>query len=183
MDPFEVMGLPRQAELADQALQARYDALSKERHPDAGGSAEAFEQLQKAHRILRSPRQRLVALMGGEPERGMIPAGLMEFFPKVASWVEEAEGLIKQHDQATSALTKAMAAAKIPELQGRGQTLFSKIEAMRDAELAQLSGFDQHGVATSQEAMAEVWRALGFIERWLQQVQGVSQQLFQAMLG
>ena len=182
MDAFEVMGLPRRSVLAESDLQARYDQLCKGRHPDAGGSAKAFEELEKAHRILGSERSRLAALLGEEPARGAVPGLVMEFFPKVAGWVEQAEAALKERREARSALVKAMGEAKMLQLQQTGQELAGEVAKMRENVVAGFEQFDRLGIEDQREAMAEAWRTLGFLDRWQQQLNGTTQQLFQAML-
>jgi len=55
-DPYAVLGLERTATPAE--IRAAYRRLSKEKHPDAGGSAEAFAEIGLAHNILMDESRR-----------------------------------------------------------------------------------------------------------------------------
>lgn len=55
-NPYEVLGLGRDATEAE--IRAAYRQLSKEKHPDGGGTAEAFAAIGLAHSILMDERRR-----------------------------------------------------------------------------------------------------------------------------
>src|SRR5262245_34125186 len=71
-DPFEVFGLPRRFAVADDEVEARYLARSRELHPDFHQLASASEQraalemtaaLNEAYTTLRDPFRRAEALL------------------------------------------------------------------------------------------------------------------------
>jgi len=51
-DPWEVLGLRSDAD--QDAIEAVYRAKAKRLHPDVGGSAEAFQELQKAYEAVKA---------------------------------------------------------------------------------------------------------------------------------
>ncbi|MEE9415624.1 MAG: DnaJ domain-containing protein [Acidimicrobiales bacterium] len=53
---YEVLEVDPSASI--DSIRTSYRALSKEHHPDAGGSRERFERLSEAHQVLSNPRQR-----------------------------------------------------------------------------------------------------------------------------
>jgi hypothetical protein len=55
-DYYELLGLAQRASAAD--IKARYRVLSKQHHPDMGGSQERMARLNEAYKILSSPMQR-----------------------------------------------------------------------------------------------------------------------------
>jgi curved DNA-binding protein CbpA len=55
-DPYAVLGVPRDADAA--AIHAAYRRAVRVTHPDAGGSAAAFEAVQDAYETLRDPSRR-----------------------------------------------------------------------------------------------------------------------------
>ncbi len=72
MDPFAVLGLEPDLELAETALEQRYLQLSRETHPDHHGTADATEQvailtraaqINDAYRALRDRWRRAEALL------------------------------------------------------------------------------------------------------------------------
>jgi curved DNA-binding protein CbpA len=55
-DPYAVLGVRRGAD--DAAIHAAYRDAVRRAHPDAGGSAAAFEAVQEAYETLRDPARR-----------------------------------------------------------------------------------------------------------------------------
>jgi hypothetical protein len=53
-DPWEVLGL--RSDAVPQVIEATYRALAKSRHPDAGGTAEAFREVQEAYERVKEQR-------------------------------------------------------------------------------------------------------------------------------
>jgi len=56
VDPYAVLGVARDADQA--AIHAAYRDGVRRTHPDAGGSATAFEAVQEAYDLLRDPARR-----------------------------------------------------------------------------------------------------------------------------
>ena len=56
VDPYAVLGAARGAD--DAAIHAAYRDAVRRTHPDAGGSAAAFEAVQEAYEVLRDPARR-----------------------------------------------------------------------------------------------------------------------------
>jgi curved DNA-binding protein CbpA len=54
-DPYRVLGVPRGADAAQ--IHAAYRAAVRRTHPDAGGSATAFEAVHEAYEALRDPAE------------------------------------------------------------------------------------------------------------------------------
>jgi curved DNA-binding protein CbpA len=57
MNPYDVLGIPRDASTAD--VRKAYRRKAKTAHPDAGGTAQAFAELERAAQILTDPQKRL----------------------------------------------------------------------------------------------------------------------------
>lgn len=55
-DPYTVLGITRLA--TDAEIHAAYRDAVRRTHPDAGGSAQAFEAVQEAFELLRNPKRR-----------------------------------------------------------------------------------------------------------------------------
>ncbi len=58
VDPYVVLGVARRADEAE--IHAAYRDAVRRTHPDAGGSAAAFEAVQEAYEVLRDPARRRV---------------------------------------------------------------------------------------------------------------------------
>jgi curved DNA-binding protein CbpA len=54
-DPYQVLGVDRDVA---PAIRRAYRRKAKQAHPDAGGSADAFSRLTKAHLVLSDPVRR-----------------------------------------------------------------------------------------------------------------------------
>lgn len=65
-DLYAEVGVPRDAD--DKAIRRAYRRRAKQVHPDAGGTAEAFERLQFAHLVLTDQRRRAEYDRTGECE-------------------------------------------------------------------------------------------------------------------
>jgi len=72
-DPFAVLGVSPTA--SDAEIHAAYRAAVRRTHPDAGGSAAAFEAIQSAYETLRDPaaRDRLRAADARAPRHAETP--------------------------------------------------------------------------------------------------------------
>jgi hypothetical protein len=55
-DPYQILGVDKTASTA--SVRAAYRSRAKKLHPDAGGSAEAFSRLSRAHLVLADPARR-----------------------------------------------------------------------------------------------------------------------------
>lgn len=55
-DFYRILGLPRNASVQD--IKKRYRELSKEHHPDSGGSMEKFIDIRDAHEVLSDSEKR-----------------------------------------------------------------------------------------------------------------------------
>jgi len=56
LDPYAVLGIPREAQDAD--VKKAYRKLAREHHPDKGGDAEKFKKVQEAYEVLSDPQKR-----------------------------------------------------------------------------------------------------------------------------
>jgi molecular chaperone DnaJ len=66
MNPYEVLGIPRDAQ--DGVVKKAYHKLAREHHPDKGGDAEKFKKVQEAYEILTDPQKRENFDRFGTPE-------------------------------------------------------------------------------------------------------------------
>jgi len=54
--PYELLGIPNDCK--DSEIKKAYGKLAKQHHPDRGGDADKFIQLQRAYALINNPRQR-----------------------------------------------------------------------------------------------------------------------------
>ncbi len=93
MSPYEILGVSADAEL--DSINAAYRRHAREHHPDAGGDASAFAQLQSAVELLRDPARRERYDETGETEdqtdgNGAAIATLIDAFNKIIASAAEA---------------------------------------------------------------------------------------------
>ena len=56
MDPYEILGVEKDA--TDAAIKSAYRKLARKAHPDNGGNAAAFIEINRAYTVLSDPEQR-----------------------------------------------------------------------------------------------------------------------------
>ncbi len=115
-DSFDLLGLPRRPLLSEEEVGSAYRKLAGQLHPDQeGGNEFLFRELGGAAAILRDPARRLREL-SNSPSRSQLPSKAAEFFPKIASVLQQADGLINKQSTASNALAKALLAAPLKQL-------------------------------------------------------------------
>ncbi len=145
VDSFQLFSLPRQAALDESALRDAYGALSREAHPDHGGSEEAASALNLAWDTLRTPERRLKHLLelgAGEAARAWrtvpLDAEMMDLFMKLGAALDGSGKFLTKKAAANSALARALLAneemlwrEKLEEIgyeiEGRRQTMESTL--------------------------------------------------------
>jgi curved DNA-binding protein CbpA len=169
MDGFKCLGLERRLQIDDEALSAAFRDAGKRKHPDHGGSVEEFEEIEQAHRMLKSPGSRLrhwLELEGISGDlRGSVGSELMTIFTELGDLLQQADALIRERDAAASALAKAMLEGRTQELRDGLEGMVAKLEAMvgeRVACFADIESGNRDGW--------ELARELTFLSKWQGQV-------------
>ena len=119
-DPFVLLGVPAQPWLDDKLLISRYDALSRETHPDAARRIGDFEELNEAFETLSSPVRRLKALLahfGEAPaaRTGVVDDDMVERFMELTEFLERTDKLIERYQATTSQVARALLAPGLEE--------------------------------------------------------------------
>ena len=168
-DYYGLLGVERKLTLGEAELEAAFRKASKEVHPDAGGSQSDFEQIQEARQALASPAVRLrhwLEAGGYEGDlRGSVSAELGDLFGKLGDLFQRTDSLIREREQAQSALARAM-------LEGRVHTIRDEMEATGE-ELATLVEDREKRFPDIEAGMADGWqvaRDLAFLSKWQAQV-------------
>ena len=168
-DAFAELGLPRTAALDADTLARAFDALSRERHPDAGGEAAAFARLTSARDTLATPSRRwrhlLELLAPGTKLDGALSPALMDLFAQLGPALAAGRAALERKSAASSALARALLAGE--ELRAREalETLAGRIDALRAELDARATDWrsDTHALAT-------LAREAAFLEKWHAQV-------------
>ena len=188
LDNFALLNLPRRPWLDVALLKQSFFTLSAELHPDRIHAADGVEkraaqerytELNAAFHCLREPRERLRHLLelerGGEPsDLTQVPEDLMDLFFALGKAFREADGLLVEKSKATSPLLQV-------QIFERGQDGMEKLGALRQtvilrrdallAELAPMNSAWETALARPLTRLQEIWRLLGFYDRWLTQIQ------------
>jgi DnaJ-domain-containing protein 1 len=196
-DHFAAMGETRRPWLDLEALKAKFLARSGKEHPDrvhqAGdaeraGATDRFAELNAAYRCLREPRDRLAHLI--ELETGTrprdvqrIPPGTMDLFAEVGQMCQSVDAFLAERDRVTSPIVRvswlqrsADWADQVQQLErrivGRRAQLWAELEAMNGAwDSAPPVGDSGRSKVLSLERLEQVYRALGYAHRWIEQLE------------
>jgi len=185
-DHFASFGEPRRPWLDEEALKARFHALTTRHHPDvaenAGEAANPFAALTVAYRVLGDARARLRHLLEleapEEPFRGVpAPASVGDLFPEMGAKKHALDAFLKKRADATSALAKALLASEQFALQEELEDWLGILEAERTKWLARLPELDaawMHAAGDQAKRpvreVAETAQALGYLDKWSAQI-------------
>lgn len=168
-DAFKTLGLEPALVLSDETLRDAYREAGKRAHPDAGGGEGEFAALREAFAIASSPSRRLrhwLELRGTPAEiRGAIDNSLMDLFSEVGAVTQQAESLVRQRDEAKSALVRAMLEGETQLCREAVERAISQVEARITNDCAVFSEFEKSS-APDVDAASKTARNLAFLEKW-----------------
>ncbi|MCB1092184.1 MAG: hypothetical protein KDL87_11665 [Verrucomicrobiae bacterium] len=170
-DAFVVLDLDRRLDRPDEEIEAAWQKLSRESHPDAeGGDAEKSADANRARSILLSPAGRLrhwLTLHGVEvPRQNAIDSDLMTRFTEVGAALANADDVLKRRAAANSALGRALLAEPAFAAQQSIQQLLGQLQRERLAVTGQFSTFDAAAHKGEFAAAIAALHRLGFLEKW-----------------
>ncbi len=175
IDAFQILGLVPRLVLSSGELGDAFREAGKLLHPDAGGSEGEFARLREAQAVLASPSRRLRLwweLRGGAIDlRGTIDSDMMDLFADVGAVTQQAEAVIRQRDEAKSALVRAMIE---PATQLAREAVENAL-ALVDARIAaECDGFAELETTAQPEvnAVSRTARNLAFLEKWRVSLRG-----------
>lgn len=177
-DPFDaylVLDLPGLLDIDEARVEAAWQRLSREAHPDvAGGDTDRAASINRARDLLASPASRLRHWLERHgvsvPRQSPIDGDLMTLFSEVGETLRQADDLLAKRAAATTHLSRALLAA--PEMaaqqaiQSRLARLRAESEAVRDRFADHERDWNERQDARA--ALADLAR-LGFLEKWEQQ--------------
>jgi DnaJ-domain-containing protein 1 len=183
-DHFALLDEPRRPWLDVNNLKQKFLALSAEVHPDRVHGAseqekksanERYTQLNAAFQCLSSPRDRvrhfLELELGRKPDDlDRVPNELMDAFMVVGQILREADAFLVEKQKASSPLLQVQFFERGQEFIEKLEEVGKHITATREklsAELREISG----GESPSLNRLEEIYRLLGYYDRWLQQIQ------------
>jgi DnaJ-domain-containing protein 1 len=193
-DYFALLNAPRRPWLDAAALKETFLRLSAEVHPDrvhhqkADDQHEAnqqFADFNAAYQCLREPRTRLRHLLELEldakpSDLTNAPDDLMELFFSVGQTLRGADTVLAGKNAAASPLLQVDFFERAQELVDQLNQLRQPIVSRRDTLVTELRELDAAWDSTAPKplpALLEIWRLLGFYDRWLAQIQERTVQL------
>lgn len=178
-DCFAIFEEPRLPLLDEEALKARFHALTALHHPDvASEKSEAFSNINLAYEVLRNPRARLKHLLELEAPNLLArhlpaPDSIAALFPGMGECKQALDGFLRKRAAATSALTRAMLTGEQLTLQESLGDWLGVLEKERTAWLEKLPMLDaawRENPAEAAPGVAEVAQALGYLDKWAAQI-------------
>ena len=179
-----------------EALQAKFQALAIETHPDrthGGGETgqaaanDRFATLNAAYACLRDPKARLAHLLelesgGKPPDVQRIPPGTIHLFTEVGAACRAVDGLLAGREQEPSPMRRLQYFEGSLEWTERVEVLRNTIRARQEALLEELRGLNaawQVAPPTGDPArraalplrrLGELSQLLGYFTRWIAQL-------------
>ncbi len=166
-DAFATLGLPRQLDLPEEDVEAAWQRLSRELHPDTAetGDAARAAEVNRARDTLATPSRRLrhwLELRGvALPRHGAVDDELMALFSETASVLAEADAVLSKQSGATTALAKALIAEPAFAALARLQTLLGRLKQESEAVTVRF-----RDIAEDDSAALKALARLGFLEKW-----------------
>ena len=147
-DYFTLFDLPRQYPVDKAALEAAYERLTLETHPDFLAGADEAEkkaalkisaQLNEAYRVLSLSRERAAYLLsllasGTEMDTKTLPPGFLQEMFFLQEAVEE---LGQEDGESEKAPLRAQTRERLETIENERQTLFAQAQETRDTALYQ----------------------------------------------
>ena len=183
---FARFGFEPRPWLEPELVKQRFLELSAATHPDKASveeksaSEKNFQELNEAYQILRNTRSRVLHVLelSGEPKQEHVqnvPADALEFFAEVARVTKEADNLIKEKSLATSPMLQVQLMERALDQTSAIQSLQEKLRErvgaievrLRDGNRAWNQPADRAAIEMLRESAA----ALGFLDRWMAQLQ------------
>lgn len=179
-DAYAIFSIPRSVAIDAAALQSSYAALSRETHPDHGGSEEGAAVVNSAYETLRAPEKRLKHLIEiAAPEDAKswrtvpLDESMMSVFMELGSALEASAKLLEKKGKTTSALTRALLANEEMVLRDRLETIGFGVEEKKVAMESGLSSLDDRlasGDETVWRDIAATQARLAYLAKWQTQI-------------
>ena len=198
IDHFNLLNEPRRPWLDMDSLKQKFLALSANLHPDkihSAGEAEKsaaskkFAELNAAYNCLAEPKSRLLHLLelesGTKPkEIQQIPNDLADLFAEVAAICKNCDTFLAELRGNNSPLLRVQLFERAQEWIERLNSLQKKLGGLREDLNNELKSLDESWMKAKGEErqkilpkLEEIYRLLGYFNRWSNQIQERTVQL------
>ena len=174
LDAFAFFNRPRRPSLDAGELRDEFHRRSGALHPDAGGDAKAFAEMNAAHKTLSDPAARLRHLLELEaPEvlaqSPQIPPALADRFMRVGGVRQGAAGFLAKHRAASSPLARALLAGEHAAETHALEIALTDLDSAHADALARLSGIDADWRERIPD-IARLYAELSYLGKWRAQL-------------
>lgn len=191
-DYFVLLNEPRRPWLEPEAVKAKFLRLAAETHPDKRHDAteeeknaanRCYAELNAAYNCLAEPKSRLRHLLelelGAKPrDVQQIPVALADLFAEVATTCRKADDFLAEKGKVTSPLLQVRLFERAQEWIERLNQSQKKLNALRERLTGELKSLDAKWTATDGASrrdllpmLEELYRLLGYFNRWHSQIQ------------
>ena len=187
-DYFALLNEARRPWVDPDDLKKKFLALSSQFHPDRIHNAPAAEreeadrrysEINTAYNCLREPKERVRHLLelelGAKPaDIQNVPQEVMDAFFEIGRLCKDADTFLAERGNVTSPLLKVKWFERGQEWIERLNAARQKIEARRDAlseELKSMNPLWESRADLPLKRLEEIYRLLGYLSRWSQQLQ------------
>lgn len=177
MTIFEIFDLPIQVEITVESLDLKHKELLAQHHPDKGGDAELYKNVQSAYEILKIPHLRAIEVLKSRgvtyESRGDVDEKIMDYFMSVSSVLQSADEHIKQCHLATTAIQKAVLAQQTMQCQ---EAISNELEKLEEAQ--EKAEKNLYNKAIDDPDFSRIIRTCAFLYKWRAQLRERFSQLF-----
>jgi curved DNA-binding protein CbpA len=190
-DYFALLNEPRRPWLDEASLKEKFLALSARFHPDRvhqspeperHAASRHFAELNAAYQCLREPKDRLRHLLelesGAKPaDIQRVPEEMMASLFEVGQLCKLADAFLVEYSRVTSPILKVQWFERAQEWTRRLHALQQKINSRRAELLLELAAMNPAWETAADRAalpltrLDEIYRLLGYLTRWSEQLQ------------
>jgi DnaJ-domain-containing protein 1 len=173
-DAFAVFDLPRMPWMDVEELKVEFHRRSAALHPDAGGEAAQFTELNIAYRTLADPVARLRHLLELEASETLtrapqVPPSLANEFMRIAAVRQAAEALLVKWRATQSPLARAALAGELAQQQRNVDAALGGLTTAQDRTLARLQDLNA-GWRDHFNELAALHAELSYMNKWTSQL-------------
>jgi DnaJ-domain-containing protein 1 len=186
-DYFALLNEPRRPWLDTDLLKEKFLALSAQAHPDRvhqspeaerNAASGKFAELNAAYQCLREPKERVRHLLdlelGAKPaDIQRVPEEMMSSMFEVGQLCKQADVFLAEYARVTSPILRVPWFERAQEWTTQLNVLQQKIGSRREALLLELKAMNPAWEARGAlplERLDEIYRLLGYLTRWSEQI-------------
>ena len=180
MDCFELLALPKKADLSENEIHLAYAAKSKAAHPDHGGSEEHAAEINAAYETLRASEKRLKHLIEiAAPDdvkawRSVpLDEAMMSLFAVLGNALQASEKFLQRKSAAQSALAKALLTNEEMRHRETLERIGFEIETRRsemETKLPEMDAAMQSNDANAWRQIAAMQAKFAYLAKWRTQI-------------